>query len=427
MDKTEDNGNSNSNQESPRLPKVHSMKRRSYAHDYSRRGYYHITISVTRGLYQPLGRMAGHLDKPDGDSEAPHVELTPIGEMVEEELRGSIQREYSMLEVQEYIIMPEHLHFLLVAHSDIVSKKGKPTHLGHVIAGFKYGCNKRYWAITGIIDQAPKLAGALSTTVLCDSVAKPNNAHPRQQLPPLFEAGYCDVMPLNEDQLATQRAYILANPRSRLLRTANRSWLQPQRNTIDTAVTMRGLFRYLTTESSGTLRAKHCESSGTVTAEQWAILEHRLLLKDARIICDSYGSPELLRRRLLPVVCHRKDASLFAQQKARCLAEAAAGTVLVSARISKSEQEIMDSALHSGFPIILIEDNGFPEIYHPSANRIDHCTSEHLLLLSPWHYEFKSHNESISRIACKTMNCIAQAICKTRDDWWKTEEALTHC
>ena len=54
-----------------------------------------------------------------------------------------------MLEVLDYVIMPEHLHFLLVVHRDIVSKSGKPTHLGHVIAGFKYGCNKRYWAMTG--------------------------------------------------------------------------------------------------------------------------------------------------------------------------------------------------------------------------------------------------------------------------------------
>lgn len=132
-----------------RKPTVHSMKRRSNVHDYSRCGYYHITISVAPTLQQPLGRMAGRLDSPDGTDDAPHVELSAIGRMVEEELRESIKRYYPMLEVQDYVIMPEHLHFLLVAHRPVVSQNGKPTHLGHVIAGFKLGCNKRYWAMTG--------------------------------------------------------------------------------------------------------------------------------------------------------------------------------------------------------------------------------------------------------------------------------------
>ena len=137
------------------------MKRRSQAHDYSFMGVYHITINVARGLKQPLGRIGGQLCKPDGDSDAPHVDLSPVGRMVEEELRESIHRFYPMLEVQDYVVMPEHLHFLLVAHSDVVSQSGKLTHLGHVIAGFKYGCNKRYWAMMGRINLATESPSTL--------------------------------------------------------------------------------------------------------------------------------------------------------------------------------------------------------------------------------------------------------------------------
>ena len=226
-----------------RKPTVHSMKRRCNAHDYSRCGLYHITISVAKALRQPLGRMAGKLEKPDGDIDASHVALSAIGQMVEEELRNSITKYYPMLEVLDYVIMPEHLHFILAAHSNIVSKSGKPTHLGHVIAGFKYGCNKRYWAMSGRISLATELPGAVverglatelpgtvgavggrdlatelpgavgavdAERVLGDSVAQDN-------LPPLFDAGYCDVMPLDEQQLDTQRSYIRANPRNRFL------------------------------------------------------------------------------------------------------------------------------------------------------------------------------------------------------------------
>lgn len=129
-------------------PTTHSMKRRCFSHNYSYKGYYHITITTNRTLRQPLGRITGQLDKSDGDPLAPHVELSSIGRMVEEELKNSIHKFYPMLEVQDYVIMPEHLHFLLVAHSNVISQNGKSTHLGHVSAGFKYGCNKRYWTMT---------------------------------------------------------------------------------------------------------------------------------------------------------------------------------------------------------------------------------------------------------------------------------------
>ena len=429
-----------------RKPTVHSMKRRSNAHDYSRHGTYHITISVAGALGQPLGRIAGRLDRPDGDKDAPHVELSPIGRMVEEELRVSIRRFYPMLEVQEYVIMPEHLHFLLVAKSRVLSQSGKPTHLGHVIAGFKLGCNKRYWAMTGRINLATEspgtreaaagtggaaseahvapgtreaAAGTGKDSVLSDSVAK-------NSLPPLFAAGYCDVMPVDAEQLATQRAYILNNPRSRLLRNSHRAWLYPQRRVVDTAVSipaLRGYLqrecRYLATESPGTRRAMGTQGAMGTQSGPLEALEGRLIVENYRVVCDGYGDAGLLKRRLLPVVCHRRDAALFQQQKERCLAEAAAGAVLVSARISKGEQEILDAALLSGYPVIRIEDNGFPDVYHPSADRTDDCAAGLLLLLTPWTYQFRAHNEGISETFCKTMNCIAQALSRTRDDWWK--------
>jgi len=215
-------------------------------------------------------------------------------------------------------------------------------------------------------------------------------------------------MPIDEAQLATQRAYIRANPRSRLLRTTNRQWLQPQRHTINTAVSIRALNGYLQRESPWQL-----------TPDSFTALTQRLLQEDGYVMCDSYGDTGLLHGRLLPVVCHRKDAALFEQQKARCLAEAVSGTVLVSARISQGEQNIMDAASSLGFPVIRIEDNGFPDIYHPSAQRIDDCASGRLLLIPPWSYRLRSHTENITTLVCKTMNCIAQAVCRQKDDWWK--------
>ena len=53
-------------------------------------------------------------------------------------------------ETRDHVVMPEHLHFIAVVHHDIISKSGRPTHLGQVISGFKKGCNRRYWEMTGL-------------------------------------------------------------------------------------------------------------------------------------------------------------------------------------------------------------------------------------------------------------------------------------
>ena len=410
------------------------MKRRSTIHDYFRPGYYHVTISLAQARGQLLGRIAGRADRPDGDAEAPHVELTAIGRMVEQELTTSITKHYDMIEVQEYIIMPEHLHFLLAVHRNIVSKSGRPTHLGQVIAGFKYGCNRRYWALTGRITLAAEPPGTVKhdstpsatlaaptaastpsagtaategTTVLGGSAAK--EEHATGQLPPLFEQGYVDVMPVDEAQLETQRQYIRNNPRSRLLRRENRPQLQVQRTSIRTALTLPALLRYL---------REVCHAS-QMGEEQWLTLQGRLLTMDGMVIGDSYGTRELLTRRLLPVVCHRKNGAMFEQQKARCMEAAAEGAMLVSARIAPGEQAIMDEAVARGYAVVLVVDNGFPEFYHASKERMALCLKGRLLLVSPWRYRYRLAESGISVPECKAMNCVAQALCRTRDDWWK--------
>ena len=401
------------------------MKRRSHSHDYSHSGLYHITISAAKDLHQPLGHMAGRLDKPDGDSEAPHVELSPLGRMVEHELTESIQRYYPMLKVLDYIVMPEHIHFLLVAYRDVVSRNGKPTHLGQVIAGFKYGCNKRYWAMTGRglpagDDQAGEAGdnqAAEPPGTLCGKpgtgrvpsgwAAKPGAA--KLEAPPLFDGGYCDVMPVDEAQLETQRAYIRNNPRNRLLRMSNRQWMLPQRMCVETHLSLRALKGYLQRE---------CLPS-QITEEIWQRLSERLLVKDGMVYCDRYGSGELLQRRLLPVVCHRKDAALHDTQLLRCMDAADEGDVLVSARIAKREQIMMAAVQKRAYPVVIIADNGFPEIFHPSEEKQTLCASGRLLLLTPWKYHYRKADEGITVAECKTMNCITQAVCRLRDDWWK--------
>ena len=392
------------------------MQRRSPGNNYFHPGYYHITITISNRRAQSLGRIVGDLQYPNGHPDAPKVELTAIGKMVEYELRHSISRHYPVVEVQDYVVMPEHIHFILHVKNSIISKNGRETHLGQIIAGFKKGCNRRYWEIIGLTPNTPPspsgsapalVSGSMFPAVSPQGPKAPSSASSGR--PALFSSGYVDIIPLKEGQLDTQRAYIHSNPRNRLLRITNRAALFSQRNTIDTLVTPSALKGYLTKEHA--LRDDDTDT--------WSTLHNKLTIANSHVLCDSYGSLDLLTHRLLPVVCHRLDRPLFALQKAACLDAAQQGTVLVSPRIAAGEQEIIDEAIALGFPVALIIDNGFPAIYHPSESRLALCASAHMLLITPWTYHYRHNNQEITVAECKTMNCIAQAICRTKDSWWK--------
>lgn len=386
------------------------MDRRSNYKNYELPGIYHITLKAAEALRSPFGKVVGKIDKPDGDPEAPSVALTPVGEMVEQELLHSISAHYPMVEVQDHIIMPEHMHFIVQVKRRIMNREGRSAHLGMIIAGYKLGCNHRWWKMTGqqMMREEPA-AEPLDTRGVGARRFRRQGPHHIATLPSLFSEGYCDVMPIDEAQLEQQRAYIKGNPRSRLMRTSNRAWLQPQRGGINTALKLSALKGYLQRE---------CAPS-QLTPETLTALQHHLLLADGLIACDSYGNRMLLSQQCLPVVCHRKDARRLAQQQERCLDAAKAGAVLVSPRIAKGEQAIIDEAVNHGYPVILIADNGFPEVFHPSAERIERCAKGQLLLVTPWEYRYRLKDEGITVAECKTMNCLAQALCRTADDWWK--------
>ena len=423
-------------------PTYHNMQRRMVTHNYAQPGIYHITLHVAEGMCQPLGQVGGSLEQPDNTPGGPHVILTPIGEMVRDELCSSITVHYSMVVIDTFVIMPEHLHVLIIVKEPIVSHNGRPTHLGQVIAGFKKGCNRRYWDMTGEAIPTGEPLGTLTAPI---PVAPVSGGSPaavrvsgglpaRKRVPsngttgrrPLFAGGYCDVMPITAEQLNTQRAYINGNPRSRLLRTIQRATLMVCRSAYVSALTSSALRKYL----QSVCLPKHA------TQEALAEIECRLLLAPSAsggspalrvpsgsnpfITLDTYGDRSLLNSRLLPVVCHYQDKDRFVQQKARCLEEAAHGAVLVSARIALGEQEIMNEAVNRGFPTIIISDNGFPERYHPSTERIDRCAEGKLLIVTPWQYQYRGKNEQLTIPFCKAMNCVAQALCRQKDDWWKS-------
>ena len=231
----------------------------------------------------------------------------------------------------------------------------------------------------------------------------------------LFRANYNDKHASSIDKLEEKRFYIRNNPKTRLMRMCNRSRQTVIRQSIDTGISLPALHGYL-----------RRECGPLATSERLAALDALLLVQYSStrskntIHLDYYGEASLLTALLLPVVCHRRDSRLFERQKALLLDKTQhEKAVLVSARIAKGEQSIMDEALHSGAATVRILLEGFPEKYHPSAAINELCAEGRMLLVSPWQWSYRYSGDTIDPILCKTLNCIAQALCRRKDSFWK--------
>jgi putative transposase len=161
------------------VPQRRSVRLRD--HDYAG-GIYFLTICVAKR--SPLfGRV-----------EAPHVRLTPIGEIVQEEWLQTGQMR-SGVWLDAYVIMPDHLHGIVGLGTEVgrhVESRAhavrpyrypqRETPLGRVVAGFKSACTRRYRAALGDVNAV------------------------------LWQRGYYEHVIRGSKQLQRARQYIADNP-----------------------------------------------------------------------------------------------------------------------------------------------------------------------------------------------------------------------
>lgn len=447
------------------LPVEHSMLRRNQHNNYhTGRKAYMVTLRI-EGMCPLLGEVVPTASSCDATPRIAECRLTPLGEVMRQAWLTLPQRFHNISIIdspEEYVIMPEHFHGIIYATGYMEE------HLGEVVRLFKarvamsyrqqlidgtatpVGTAKEWQQAYRALSPAQQATtrqwvaeqlALLYSATRCGTQANSGQGNSGAAVPPikvvssgkhskvgfLFGIGYADSLLLDEDNLDGHRRYIYENTKSRWMRTHNRALLKANRDGINTDVSITALETYLRRE---------CPARD-VTDSKLAIVRGLLLYSATccgtrssatccgtrqaagMIVCHSYGDRALLKRRVLPVVCHRKDAALLEQQKARCMQEAASGAVMVSACISTKEREIIEAVMAAGYPVIRVEDNGFPELYHPSQRRIDLCAESKLLIVTPWQYHYRHKDETVFVAYCKTMNCIAQALCRTKDSWWR--------
>ena len=119
------------------LPKRKSGRLKDY--DYSRNGAYFITICVQDRL-NILSRIEG--DEISG----PDLQLSQFGQIVEKWMKY-IPVKYPCVVVDKYVVMPNHIHIILIIDNDIEdvsSGTGNPSPtVGQIIGWFKYAVTKQ--------------------------------------------------------------------------------------------------------------------------------------------------------------------------------------------------------------------------------------------------------------------------------------------
>lgn len=415
-------------------PLQHSMTRRRTENDY-RQGHraYMITLTVEEDA-----RILSHLS---GTPQQPVVRLTELGTALQEAWLAlpSIYGHISVRE-GEYVIMPEHFHGILY------TTQRSEEHLSDVLRTFKarvYGSYRRL-LINGLVAPVglarewmekynaltkPQQDNMRAWIMLAEQRASQGAAYDIGKPPVsmglrgqhnktgfLFRVGYTDTWALDEMKLSEKRLYIQNNPSMRLLSQQNPEKMRLVRSALTIDKLTRAFVRQYLSQpevARGYLQTMSQQEGDECLNEVCAAL---LTDKGDFVVCDSYGNRDLLTHYLLPVVCHRADKAMFAIQKQRCLEEASKGAVLVSPRIAKGEQEIMDTAVSAGYPVILISDKGYEDKQHPGARQRLLCASGHLLIVIPWHSEY---GRKLNPLYCKTMNAVALSLCHKKDNWWK--------
>ena len=329
--------------------KIPSMQRRSDQHDYTSKCFYLVTLTV-EGRRPLLGELTGQVDTEAG------VALSDLGRAVSEAW-SAISSHYPQVAVIAQQVMPDHFHGILFFRENTDG-----LHLGHVIRGFKAATNRAYRELfpssCAAINSVPRPSS-------CAATLSQSTIEGRKGPGLLWSKGYNDRILYNYYQLDRWKAYLRDNPRRLLVKRQHPEFFRVQRNL----------------EYSGL--------SFSAIGNRF-LLDHPVKLQ---VQCSRRITPEALE-----------------QQKSLLLSAAAQGAVLVSPAISPGEKAIMRAAFDAGYPLIILQENGFTDLAKPGGARFDACARGQLLLLAPWEH----HNERlvIRRDQCLQLNEMARRICE---------------
>lgn len=340
-----------------------------------------VTLCI-EGRHPLFGQLQGNIRAARDSADFPHLVQSPLGRAIIAEELPKIHRYYPQIKVWKAALMPDHLHLLLYVSAPLPDGKK----LGDILRRFKGGCSRAWWAQ---LDAAKAAQTALTapngagTTAQGTTAPSPSSSSQGQTPPPsssqgttappsppssppssglqavvpvlsstvkrpsLFEPGYHDRIIKRPGMLDTIKCYMADNP-------------------------LRALMRR---------QLPH-------------LLERRLHLRVGTHDYAAFGALFLLKRaEKEQVFYHRKDKKTgintelldsYKQSRARQLAEAREGVVLVSPAISTPERLVIDAAIDEGLPVINLQKEPITRYWKPERRRFEACARGALLILAPW-------------------------------------------
>lgn len=403
-----------------------SMLRRCFAHDYTQPGSYMITIVAENRKSLPFGKLRYNRSNP----KAAYIEYTPEGKAMLECQQG-ISANYPMVEVRKAQLMPDHMHLILVVHAPIVSKNGKPQHLGQIIAGYKKGCNRAYWALNSAGEP-------LNTTFSGANGVKPFPGAKQS----IWARGYTDTIITGKQHMATEEAYLDDNPHRLAIK-------QMHRELFRTVYHVRvGEYEYAAIGNVFLLRKAwkecvqfhhwehlcppgfqpctkdwHCNRFYKVEADgstrYYSAGEplnttplNATPLNSTSLNCTSLNTTPLNATLLnsngvKPFLGAKSEADAHTEQ---LLKAGDQGAVFASPFISEREKAVRNALLTMGCPYIRLTKEGFTDLYTPSKSEFYACAEGNLLILAPWGE--RKRKEKITRAECKELNKQAYNLCR---------------
>lgn len=166
---------------------------------------YMITM-VTEGRKPLFGKVVGHSEAVEPSAEVPHIELSPLGEAVEQ-IWKTIGVHHPEVQVLALQMMPDHLHVVLF----VKERLEKP--LGKVLLGVKQACNQvfRQMMSESFVAVAQQHAGQSRGNGL------------------LFTKGFNDQILFRDGQLEHWLHYVRDNPRRLLMKREHPELFRVQR------------------------------------------------------------------------------------------------------------------------------------------------------------------------------------------------------
>ena len=128
-------------------------------YDYSQNGCYFVTI-CTKDRHNILSTNVG-----GDDLGAPKkIILKPYGKIADKYIK-SINTAYESVFVENYIIMPNHIHLLILIDTYGLPRSSAPT-LSTIISGFKHLTNKNVIYLFGSVDFTTILFETMMTILI---------------------------------------------------------------------------------------------------------------------------------------------------------------------------------------------------------------------------------------------------------------------